>query len=367
MISFPHTSVAVVGAGIVGLSVTASLLERGIKARCFETAKAGGAQSGGGSRILRTAYDDPEMLAFARRAVEGWSRWQEEFGAPLVEQDGSILMVDDCEKELIRLQNGGVDAVLLNFPEQHRLLPIRVPWDRPVILERNAGTVHAADTVGWLKKRCAGHLHEDSEVIGLTEREDHVLVTTRTAIWRAERVLVCAGALTPTIARWFGATVRQVHSVHQRVLLKIRPEFRKLPLPSFRDKTDHRDGVLYVYGLRALHDDRYAVGLEPTDLEREGGGHPDVVVAHTLDFARELLPGLDPDDFVIDSCVSTALAPPDPGLPWESERLVVERHGRCDFFAGGHLFKFAPALGESLAEVAMGNPVPPIFLPQIAG
>jgi len=361
MTPFPHTQVAVIGAGISGLSATASLLKRGIKAQCFEISKPGCAQSAGGSRILRCAYDDPDMLAFARRAAEGWRRWEQDFGLPLVERDGSVLVVDNYEKELAHLHGAGVDAVLIDPDEQRRLLPVHASWKQPVILEREAGTIHAAETIRRLKTFCDPHIHEHSEVIGLTPRADHVLVTTRQSIWSADRVLVCAGALTPVLAGWLGVKVNQVYSVHQRLLVSIRPEFRNLPMPSFRDKTDHRDGVLYVYGLRALHHDRYAVGLEPTDLERIGGGHPDVVVEHTMKFVRELLPGLDLKDVIVDSCVSTALAPPDDSTPWESERLQLSRQDRCDFFAGGHLFKFAPALGEVLADAAVGGPIPPML------
>jgi len=364
MSMFPHTSIAIIGAGITGLSTTAALIRRGIDVQCFETVHAGAGQSGGGSRILRCAYDDPEMLSFAGRAVAGWRRWEAELGRPLVDRDGSFLIVDDCAAELARLRSLGVDAVMADPAKQRELLPIRRPWAQSIIHERDAGTIHAADTMGWLRTVCGRHLHEESEVIGLTERSDHVLITTRKAIWQADRVLVCGGIATPTIASWMGVDIRQVHSVHQRLLFPIKPEFRHQRLLSFRDKTDHRNGVLYTYGLRALHRDHFAIGLEPADVERIGGGHPDIVVEHTLDLARELFPGLDLERPIIDSCVSTALAPPPGDQPWESERLIVVRHGRCDFFAGGHLFKFAPALGEALATVAIGQEIPPLFKPR---
>jgi sarcosine oxidase len=51
----------------------------------------------------------------------------------------------------------------------------------------------------------------------------------------------------------------------------------------------------------------------------------------------------------------------DSGAPWESERLEVTRKHDIDFFAGGHLFKFAPALGDWLAGVALGGDIPTFF------
>ena len=69
--------VAVVGAGVVGLSTTAALLERGADVVCFE--RAGGPmteRSAGSSRIFRLAHGDPELVALARTARAGFERWQ---------------------------------------------------------------------------------------------------------------------------------------------------------------------------------------------------------------------------------------------------------------------------------------------------
>jgi len=55
----------------------------------------------------------------------------------------------------------------------------------------------------------------------------------------------------------------------------------------------------------------------------------------------------------------------DAAMPEVRELLEVFRKGDIDFFAGGHLFKFAPALGEWLAGVALGGDVPTFFAPEM--
>ncbi|MEP9354941.1 FAD-binding oxidoreductase [Xanthobacter sp. KR7-65] len=361
---FEEIEIAIVGAGIVGLSVAHVLRDLGIRVRCFDAGAAGGAQSAGGSRIMRAAYADPRMLWLARKARAGWDSWEKAAGRPLIDRTGSFLIVEDAAAELARLAALDLKVRFVSPAEQEALLPVRRPWDKPVILEEEAGTIRARDAIVWLKSTLGDALAEHTSVLGLTPRPGHVLLSTRGAIFKARRVLVAAGMQTPVLAGAVGVRVPQVYSVHQRLLFPMAPALVDRPMVSFRDKSDHRHGVLYTYGLPALHDGLFAVGLEPSDTDRTGGGHPDQVVEHTLALAAETLPGLDTASFAIESCVSTSLEHPDDGAPWESERLEVVRRGAVDFFAGGHLFKFAPALGEMLAGMVLGEDVPDMLRPE---
>ncbi|QRG07966.1 FAD-binding oxidoreductase [Xanthobacter dioxanivorans] len=364
MTSFQEIEIAIVGGGIVGLSVARTLQRLGISVICFEAATAGSGQSAGGSRIMRAAYSDPAMLWLAQKARKGWDQWEAEAGLDFIDRTGSFLIVENAEAERARLEGLKLKVRFVSEEEQRVLLPVREPWRAPVILEEEAGTIRAQASIAWLKSSLGAALLEHTPVLGLSQRARHVLVATRTAIFRARRVLVVAGMQTPVLGRAMGVSVPQVYSVHQRLLFPLKPGYRDRPMVSFRDKGDHRHGVLYTYGLPALHDDLFAVGLEPSDTDRTGGGDPDMVVEHTLALVEELLPGLETGGFRIESCVSTSLEHPQDGAPWESERLEVVRRGAVDFFAGGHLFKFAPALGEMLAGMVLGGDVPAMFQPE---
>ena len=80
--------VAVVGAGIVGLSTAFALRERGVDVTVYERGAPGAAQSGGESRIFRHAHDDPRLVALAVESRAVWREWEARFGVELVSGDG---------------------------------------------------------------------------------------------------------------------------------------------------------------------------------------------------------------------------------------------------------------------------------------
>ncbi len=68
-------SIAVVGAGIVGLSTAFALRRRGIAVRIYERGEIGGGQSAGGTRIFRLNHVDRRLVALACTARELWLGW----------------------------------------------------------------------------------------------------------------------------------------------------------------------------------------------------------------------------------------------------------------------------------------------------
>ncbi|GGF22032.1 FAD-dependent oxidoreductase [Subtercola lobariae] len=71
-------------------------------------------------------------------------------------------------------------------------------------------------------------------------------------------------------------------------------------------------------------------------------------------YAREWLPGVDPDAFTEISCTYTTT--PD-------SNFVLDRVGAITVGAGfsGHGFTFTPAIGRVLADLVEGRPAPALF------
>ncbi|WP_323792211.1 FAD-binding oxidoreductase, partial [Nocardioides sp.] len=82
--------VAVVGAGIVGLSTAYALMERGVSVRVYEQGVPGNGQSGGVSRIFRHAHADPRMIAAAQASRTAYEEWGQQLGVELVSDDGAV-------------------------------------------------------------------------------------------------------------------------------------------------------------------------------------------------------------------------------------------------------------------------------------
>src|SRR5919202_1741908 len=82
------SDIAVIGAGIVGLSTAYSLLGAGVSVTVYERGVPGNGQSGGESRIFRHAHDDPRLVDFACRSRAIWRDWESRLGVALVSGDG---------------------------------------------------------------------------------------------------------------------------------------------------------------------------------------------------------------------------------------------------------------------------------------
>jgi sarcosine oxidase len=325
------TRVAVVGAGIMGAAAAWHLARRGADVTVYEQFELDHARgsSHGRSRIVRLSYPDPEWVRFAVEARTGWHVLERESGRTLLELHGLIEVASAPEIT----SAGGLAAEGI----EHRFLSaqetagrgIDVPAGWAVLLEPTGGIarsdlalqafLRAARTRG---ARVETGTHVD-DLDGLD----------------ADVVVVCAGAW---LSRFFP-------DLPLRVTRETVAYFRHdgPPLPSVVELDDRRAHALFV-----LHDPEHGMkagahhgGVEVDDPDEPGEPDP-AVVERVATWLRERLPAVDPEPVAAETCLYTTT--PD-------ERFVFERRGR--FVIGsacsGHGFKFAPAVGSRLAELAL--------------
>jgi len=350
------TDVCVVGGGVIGLAVAATLRDGGVDVACLERSHPGQGQSAGRTRQFRHLHRDPALIELAVEARRGWVRWEERFERTLLGSEGA-LRAGAAPGELDALQAAGVPAVKLDAEQATDRFPIAAALDGMLLWDPVAGALRAAATVSALVGAVGPALHRaEVSSIAIEPGGESVELSTSEGVHQSARCVVCAGAGTDRLVRSLGLDVRQQRQAHLRLAFRTRGAAPP-PLPCFSDR---RAGPSeHVYGLSDLGD-RYAVGLAAVTtypaVEDLAADVPDDV---NLDRQRErivayvgrALPGLDPEPVDEVLRLTTTL----PGR--DEDGFEVWALGPVVALAGPNLFKFAPVIGERLARAATEEPL----------
>ncbi|MDQ4006774.1 MAG: FAD-binding oxidoreductase [Actinomycetota bacterium] len=348
------TDIAVVGAGIVGLSTAYAAVQQGLSVTVYDAAPPGSGQSTGQSRLFRHSHDDPRLVALAVEGRELWRVWEDEFGVQLVSEDGAVALGQAVPDRLRTLADfPGLPVRPIDADEVAERIPLLAPYEGPAMLDEAGGAIRARAAIGTLTE----HLR-DSVVA------DHVLslrptgsgtVEVRTGTGRHEHghVLVCAGRGTPALARGAGVSIPVRHDATMRVTFAVSgtPPSR---LATLQDGSG-AFGESGVYASPYPGNDRYAVGVSAHVPAGEDGSLADpaqlaAITDRTADYVARALPGLDPVPVGYVHCWTTE-------LPWAADGIAVWETPGVSFLAGHNLFKHAPALGGALVRSVLGDPL----------
>lgn len=344
--------VAVVGAGIVGLSTAYNLVERGVAVRVYESGKPGNGQSGGEGRIFRHAHDDPRLVRFASGSRAVWSEWQERFGVELVSADGVVALGPPVERRLPVLGDvGGVRARSIGSDEVSERLPLLAGYSGPAMLDEDGGAIRTSAAIGALAGALDTVLVTD-EVIGMRPiGRGGVEVQAGGSRTAYSSVVVCAGRATSRLARGVGLALPVRAAAHVRLTFAVRGE----PPPRLACLQDGSGdfGERGTYGTPAPGNRQYSLGLSQTVEVQEDGSLVDPAALAALGdraaaYVAAALPGLDPEPIGYRHCWVTE-------LPWGPDGVAVWESESMFFVAGHNLFKQAPALGRALAGAALGE------------
>jgi sarcosine oxidase len=352
--------VAVVGGGIVGLATTDALLRRGTSTVCLAGGHPGHGQSAGAARGFRHLHADRALTALAIRSAAGWRRLEERAGVELLERGGALHLRPDAEADAAALADAGVEARVVDAAEARRHLPWLAESAGPLVFDPGGGAVRARPAFAALT-RFAGDALVRARVAAIEAGGDGLLLRTTGGAVRCARCVVCAGTGTERLVAPLGIALDRERRAALRLTFPVRSRAAR-PAPVWGDRSDR-------YGERAYGTpegpDRYAVGLQdvspPIDdpLAEAVPGGADVTDARArlLAYVRAAFPGLEPHplDAVLRLTTPLRGRGDDAFGLWERDGVLA--------FAGHNLFKHAPALGELLADAALGGAPDPVLRP----
>jgi sarcosine oxidase len=340
--------VVVVGAGIAGAATTRALARAGRSVILLEQFELGHKRgsSHGTSRIFRLSYPDEHYVRLARRALDGWRELESECGERLILRSGSLDLGSVAEANASVLGASGVPHERLTGSEVATRWPIAADPDEPALFQPDGGTTradraHAAflDSAG----DAGAQVQAQTQVTAIVDDGVEVRVAAGPRELRAGAVVVTAGAWANELLAALAVEL-PVTVTRETVSYFGLPGAEELPT--------------VIDGLRARGVHSYAlaapgVGLK-AGLHRSGpvtepsaSGEPDQNLVHeTAAWVTQRYREADPQPLSAETCLYT-------NTPDES--FVLERHGRIVIGSAcsGHGFKFAPVVGERLAQLAV--------------
>jgi glycine/D-amino acid oxidase-like deaminating enzyme len=360
--------VTVVGAGVFGVAGALELSRRGYTVRVLDsgTVPRPAASSTDISKAVRSDYGNDEFYTdLAARAIVRWREWNREWDEPLFHEVGILLLSRDSmepggfEADSMRLQlERGVPVERLDGAALARRYPA---WSRSTYadgyLNPRAGYVESGRVMQALisRARAAGvEIREGVRCVRLHQPGDRVagVVLEGGEILGADFVLVSAGAWTgfllPWLSEFLWATGQPV--VYFRPLDPRPFEGARFPVwcgdiarTGWYGFPVNPEGVLKVGhhgpGRRIGPDDP----LDVTEAEER----------ESLEFVRATFPALGNESVLrtrlclyCDTWDGDFLIDHDPQRPG----LMVAAGG------SGHGFKFAPLLGQIIADVLERKP-----------
>ena len=321
--------IGIIGAGVMGLATAWALRRRGVDATVYEQFRLGHARgsSHGRSRIFRLAYAEPEYVRLAQEALGLWRELEAESGETLLELHGLVEVVRTLEESTAHtLEACGVAWERLDRDEAERRYPINVPAESFAVVQPEAGVVLA-------DKALAAFARE------LDVREES----------RAHPDELDADVVVVTAGSWVNELLEQPLDVKvtRETLCYFRPAADGLPIPSLVSFKPDR----HTHDMYSLYDPKYGLKVgahhagPEADPDVPGPPEPALIDRITA-WARETYRLADPDPLAAETCMYTST--PD-------QTFVLDRRGRIVVGSpcSGHGFKFAPAIGERLADLAL--------------
>jgi sarcosine oxidase len=357
----PSLDAAIIGLGVMGSAALAALARRGWRVAGIDRFAPGHdrGSSHGATRVIRLGYfEHPSYVPLVRAAYPLWRELEARSGQSLLSVTG-ILEMGTPTSGLVAgtLQSArlhGLPHDILDAAAVMKRFPaFRLPDDFIGVFQPDGGFVRAEPAVAAFQavaRQAGADLRMVERVLGVAPHGDGVRVTTEHGEVLAGCAIVAAGPWLTSLLPQFPVPVR----VTRQVLawfepVRHAPQFAAAHFPVFL--LENPDSVFYGFpadatGVKIAKHHHLDEAVDPDHCARTVSAADAAVIrsvlkAHLPDAdgplaaARTCLYTMAPDgDFILDRL---------PTCP----RIIVA--SPCS----GHGFKFAPIIGEILADLAV--------------
>ena len=317
--------------------------------------------SHGRTRIIREAYfEHPAYVPIVRRAFDLWRELERRVGSPLYTKTRGITIGSEAGM-LVRGALASVAAFdvphrVLSAADVRRELPGLQPLDGMVgVLEDRAGVLfpeHCISAMLASAEQGGAHLRRDEAVVAWEASGDGVRVRTTAGEYRAGQLVIASGAWTPRLVPELARVLSVVRQpIHWFVPASHPEEYAaaRCPVTLWEYAPDRVFYTLPDFGdglKAAVHYEGQPV--DPDRVDRKTSPDEDAQVAELV---RRFMPHA--KGRLRESQVCLYTNTPDLHFvidvhPAHPERVVVV--SACS----GHGFKFAPAIGEIVADLLAG-------------
>ncbi len=356
--------VIVVGVGTVGAAACMHLAQRHVRVLGLDANSVPGehGSSTGGTRAFRVCYyEHPDYVPLLMRSHALWSELEQMAGAK-IRVSTKALYIGEAHSELVRGsrlagERFGVDHETLDHDQLRARYPQFVlPPSFGAILEPFGAAILAQPAIGAaaeLAMRDGAEIHGHESVLAWACEDDHVVVTTARATYRARHVVFCAGPWGPGLLAELGVEMSVTRQVMGWFWPSERPEqFELGAMPTFGLEGGDGPGLLYGFPMLASQGGFKVAIHAPMERSDPNAATrpPDAQDESALRTCLERwLPSANGPLLSLKTCLYTNT--PDC-------HFVVDRHPACEratVISGlsGHGFKFAPVLGEIAADLAL--------------
>jgi len=352
--SVERVEVAVVGSGVLGSATAQALGGRGVPALLLDQFGLGHARgsSHGATRIFRLSYPEPGYVRMAVLAEAAWARLAAEAGEELLVPTGGLDAGPGADACAAALAECGVDHTWLTPVQVRDRFPgIAVHPGERMLFQPGSGVCLAGRTVAALQRlalRDGVSIRERTPVLGVVPEGDHVVLRTPAGEIRARVAVIAAGAWAEGLLAGAVAPVPRLTVTLQQIRY-----FRPRAGAAWPTFIEWLDGSLIWYavpmvgGAPGVKVAAHVPGRGVDPRDGPFGQLDPALEDEAANYVRARLPGLEPAGLGAETCLYTMTG---------DEDFVLDRQGPVVVAAGcsGHAFKFAPLLGEVLADLALG-------------